>query len=94
MTECAPLISFTPADRFVPKSSGEVIPVMEAKIIKADPETGIGEICVRGENLMSGYYKNPKLQTVSLMRMDGCIQVIWVQLINKVIFLSREEVKV
>lgn len=58
MTECAPLISFTPADRFVPKSAGEIIHVMEAKIENPDLETGIGEICVKGENLMSGYYKN------------------------------------
>ncbi len=58
MTECAPLISFTPADSFVPKSAGEVIHVMEAKIDSPDPVTGIGEICVKGENLMSGYFKN------------------------------------
>jgi len=70
MTECAPLISFTPVDRFVPKSAGEVIPVMEAKIINTDPKTGIGEICVRGENLMSGYYKNPEA-TDSILDEDG-----------------------
>lgn len=58
MTECAPLISFTPADQFKVKSAGAVIPQMEAKIMDADPNTGIGEICVRGENLMNGYFKN------------------------------------
>lgn len=58
MTECAPLISFTEAENFVPKSSGQVIPVMEVKISEKDPVTGIGEICVRGENVMLGYYKN------------------------------------
>ncbi len=58
MTECAPLISFTPADQFKAKSAGAVIPQMEAKIMDADPNTGIGEICVRGENLMNGYFKN------------------------------------
>ncbi len=70
MTECAPLISFTPADSFVPKSAGQVIPVMEAKILDPDPNTGIGEICVRGENLMSGYYKNPEA-TQSIMDEEG-----------------------
>ena len=70
MTECAPLISFTPADRFVPKSAGEIIHVMEAKIVDADPVTGIGEICVKGENLMSGYYKNPEA-TDSVIGKDG-----------------------
>lgn len=60
MTECAPLISFSPADQFVPKSSGKVIPVMEVRIDDPEPKTGIGEICVRGENVMDGYYKNPE----------------------------------
>jgi long-chain acyl-CoA synthetase len=58
MTECAPLISFTPADQFKAKSAGAIIPQMEAKVMDADPNTGIGEICVRGENLMNGYFKN------------------------------------
>ncbi len=60
MTECAPLISFTAADEFVPRSAGKIIPVMEAKVINPDPETGIGELVVRGENLMDGYFKNPE----------------------------------
>lgn len=59
MTECAPLISFSDADHFIAKSAGKIIPGMEVKIVDEDPETGIGDICVRGENLMSGYYKNP-----------------------------------
>lgn len=58
MTECAPLISFTEAAEFIPKSSGKVIPVMQAKIDNPDSETGIGEIIVQGENVMLGYFKN------------------------------------
>lgn len=58
MTECAPLISFTDADHFVPKSSGQVIQNMEVRIADKDPVTGIGEICARGEHVMMGYYKN------------------------------------
>lgn len=58
MTECAPLISFTDADHFVPKSSGQVIQNMEVRIADKDPVTGIGEICARGEHVMLGYYKN------------------------------------
>lgn len=70
MTECAPLISFSPTEEFVPKSAGRMIPVMEVKINDKDPQTGIGEICVRGENLMSGYYKNPDA-TDSMIDKEG-----------------------
>lgn len=70
MTECAPLISFTEADHFVPKSSGQVIPVMEVKIVDKDIATGIGEICVRGENVMLGYYKNQEA-TDQIIDKDG-----------------------
>lgn len=70
MTECAPLISFTPADQFKPKSAGAVIPQMEAKVVDPDPYTGIGELCVRGENLMSGYFKNQEA-TDSIMDEEG-----------------------
>lgn len=58
MTECAPLISFSDKSEFKIKSAGKILDIMEARIDCPDPETGIGEIIVRGENLMSGYYKN------------------------------------
>jgi long-chain acyl-CoA synthetase len=59
MTECGPLISHTPWREFIPTSSGRTLPgIMESKIISEDPEKIPGEICVRGENRMQGYYKN------------------------------------
>ena len=39
-------------------SSGRTLPVMESRIDSPDPENIPGEICVRGENVMQGYYKN------------------------------------
>ncbi len=60
MTECGPLISYSPWREFVPGSSGKVLPGMEAIIMSEDAEKVAGEICVRGTNVMKGYYKNPK----------------------------------
>ena len=58
MTECAPLISYSHTNDFLPKSAGKVLDIMEVKIDRPDPKTGVGEIFVRGENVMKGYYKN------------------------------------
>ncbi len=58
MTETAPLISFTKWDEFRPNSCGQVLDgLMEAKIDNPDAN-GVGEILVRGEHVMYGYYKN------------------------------------
>ena len=74
MTECAPLISFTPYNEgSKPLSCGKVLPgIMEAKIL--DPnEEGIGELVVRGENTMTGYYKNPQATKDSFTK-DGWLR--------------------
>ncbi len=57
MTECGPLISYSNWQDNPPVGSvGRVIPFLECRIADPDPETGIGEVQVRGENLMLGYY--------------------------------------
>jgi len=73
MTECAPLISYSPAKEFIPKSSGKLLDIMEAKIVEPDPVTGVGEVCVRGENVMSGYYKNEEA-TAQIIDRDGWLR--------------------
>lgn len=60
MTECAPLISFTPAPLYKSGSCGRYISArLECKIDSDDPEKVAGEILIRGGHVMKGYYKNP-----------------------------------
>ena len=70
MTECAPLISYSEWKDFIPKSAGKVLDIMKVKLINIEPSTGVGEICAYGENLMSGYFKNPEA-TAQIIDKDG-----------------------
>ena len=71
MTECAPLISYTHYTEFVPGSAGRILPrIMEIRVDSPDPENISGEIWVRGENVMKGYYKNPEA-TALVLDSDG-----------------------
>ncbi len=61
MTECAPLISFAPDNEFKSGSCGRYLKdMLDVRIDSADPERTAGEILVRGEHVMTGYYKNEK----------------------------------
>ncbi|MGM9868754.1 MAG: AMP-binding protein [Sodaliphilus sp.] len=71
MTECAPLVSHTPWREFVPHSAGRILPgMMECKIDSEDPENIPGEICVKGVNVMQGYYHNNEA-TDKVLHDDG-----------------------
>lgn len=59
MTECAPLISYDSHRDFIPGSCGQILKgIMQVRIDSEDPYNTVGEIQVRGENVMKGYYKN------------------------------------
>jgi long-chain acyl-CoA synthetase len=58
MTECAPLISFSLYPYYVPHSCGKVLKCMQVRIDSEDPYSIAGEIQVKGQNVMVGYYKN------------------------------------
>ncbi len=70
MTECAPLISYANWDKTRVGSAGKVVDNMEIKIDSEDPENIAGEIMVKGENVMNGYYKNPEA-TKATIEPDG-----------------------
>ena len=73
MTETAPLISFTPWTEFRPQSCGQVLKgLMDARIANPDAD-GVGEIQVRGENVMEGYYKNEQATAESFTE-DGWLR--------------------
>ncbi len=71
MTECAPLISFTPDNEFKAGSCGRFLSdYLEVRIDSDDPEHRAGEILVRGEHVMTGYYKNEE-GTARVLDPDG-----------------------
>lgn len=60
MTECGPLISYASWDTTKIGASGRAVDTLEVTIDSPDPEKMVGEIILRGENVMTGYYKNEK----------------------------------
>ena len=64
LSEATPIISANAETKHIFGSSGKVVQPMEIKILDADgkelPFGEKGEICIKGENVMAGYWKNPK----------------------------------
>jgi len=60
MTECGPLISYASWDTTKLGASGRAVDTLEVTIDSSDPENVVGEIILRGDNVMTGYYKNEK----------------------------------
>lgn len=58
MTECGPLISYASWDTTKLQASGRPVDTLEVKIDSEDPYSIDGEILVKGDNVMTGYYKN------------------------------------
>lgn len=60
MTECGPLISYEPWTGFRQSSAGKLVDRMNVRIDSKDPYNEVGEILLKGTNVMQGYYKNEK----------------------------------
>lgn len=70
MTECAPIIAYAPWNEAKLFSCGKAAPRMEIRIDSENPQTMPGEIQVKGDNVMLGYYKNPEATAASFTE-DG-----------------------
>jgi len=70
MTECGPLISYTNWRETPRGASGQIVDTLELKIDSPDPLKIAGEIMVKGENVMYGYYKNQQA-TDEVLDKDG-----------------------
>ena len=68
LSECSPVLTINPVERYKDASIGRPIGGVELKIV--DPDTrGIGQIVARGPMVMKGYYNNPEA-TCEVLR-DG-----------------------
>jgi long-chain acyl-CoA synthetase len=70
MTECGPLISYASWKTTRLGASGRVVDELEIRIDSPDPGKIAGEILVRGNHVMLGYYKNEEA-TRTVLEKDG-----------------------
>lgn len=70
LTETSPLLAGSGPNITRPGSIGVIMPGIELIIRDPDPETGVGEVVARGENVMKGYYRDPEM-TADVLDKDG-----------------------
>jgi long-chain acyl-CoA synthetase len=70
LTETAPLIAGSNPQAVRFRSTGQVLEHLQVRIENPAPQTGIGEILVKGETVMMGYYKDPQ-RTAEAFTEDG-----------------------
>ena len=73
MTECGPLISYCDKSEFVKYSCGKKANPIELRIDSANPRRILGEIQVKGDAVMLGYYKNEEA-TAATFTKDGWLK--------------------
>lgn len=82
MSECGPLISYATWNEHRYRSAGRVVNYLEAKIDSSDPENIPGDILVKGEQVMYGYYKNNEASE-EVLSADGWLNTGDIGLIDK-----------
>ena len=73
MTECGPLISYRDRKEFVKYSCGTLAHPIELRIDSANPRRVLGEIQVKGDAVMLGYYNNEEA-TKAAFTSDGWLR--------------------
>jgi long-chain acyl-CoA synthetase len=73
LTETAPLIAGTHPSRTHYRSTGPALPGTQIRIANPNPQTGEGEIQVKGPTVMKGYYKDPE-RTQEAFTQDGWLK--------------------
>jgi acyl-CoA synthetase (AMP-forming)/AMP-acid ligase II len=90
LTETASVSTFLPHENCQerPETVGFTAPVIEVDLFERDPETGVGELLIRGQNVVDGYWNKPEqsaetfvngwLHTGDLARCDdeGYVQIV------------------
>lgn len=82
MTECSPLVSYEEYAHFTPRSCGKPLPGISVRIDSDDDERTAGEIQVKGDNVMMGYYKNEEASRAAFTP-DGWLRTGDLGLIDK-----------
>ncbi len=73
MTECAPLVAYKHWTTFVSGSCGCCVDCAEIRVDSSDPQQVVGELQVKGANVMMGYYKNEEA-TKEAFTADGWLR--------------------
>jgi long-chain acyl-CoA synthetase len=90
LTETSSVSTFLPHEycEIRPETVGFVAPVVEVDLFEADEATGVGELLIRGQNVVAGYWNKPEqtaetfvdgwLHTGDLARVDddGYVQIV------------------
>ena len=70
LTETAPMIAGSNPSQTFFQGIGKAMPEVQVKLDNPDLRTGVGEILVKGDNVMQGYYRDPEM-TRSVFTDDG-----------------------
>lgn len=77
LTETSPLLAAAGVPLTWPGTIGPVVNGVDLKILDPDPKTGIGEVVVKGPNIMKGYYKESEMTAAAFTTKDDSLGEGW-----------------